>query len=155
MPKIEMKIEGLAKLRGALDRIAVNLRFNGEDAMKKAAQNTAEDIQVIFKGGASPGFQDRTGALRASIAGDLLQKETDGDRITSFVGAGDNTIGSEGKPTREYVTLIEFGEFSRAGKTSFLRAGVQMQTRQILKIIMDALRADKLVGRARRETRVA
>ena len=139
----EIEVKGIDELNKNLEMIMDKLSEQLKVGIEKAAINTAEDIKVIFKGGTRPGFQDRTGALRASIKGGIDDTRED---IVGFISAGDDTPGTDGKPTREYVERVEFGEFSRAGTTSFLRAGVQQETGQIANIIKDNIDVEKLVG---------
>mgnify|MGYP001616147403 CR=1 FL=1 len=56
-------------------------------------------------------------------------------------------LGSENLVFMEsLLILIRFGEFSMAGNTSFLRAGVNKNLRQIKQIIVDAIDVDKILG---------
>ena len=141
----EVEIQGLKELQENIDKFVTGFHRQAKVAIEKAASNTAEDIKVIFKGGAAPGFKDRSGALRESIVGGLDDQATSEDEIVGFVGAGNDLIGSSKKRTREYVEAIEFGEFSKAGSTSFLRAGVQMQARQIQSILAEELKMEKIL----------
>ena|SRR3990167_2757293 len=145
MQQIEIEITGQDKMLKSLDNIISKIDNIALKAVEKASVNTSEDIKVVFKGGSSPGFKDRSGALRASIRGGISEELTNGDSIVGFVGAGDNQIGSAGKSTKDYVEFIEFGEFSRAGNTSFLRAGVKMAERSIKSIISEEINLEKLI----------
>lgn len=141
----EVKITGQDKIADAIHRIIDNVENIARGAVTKAAENTAQDIKVIFKGGGSPGFKDRSGALRESIVGGLSHELTTRDDIVGFIGAGGTNLGSDGKPTKDYVQYVEFGEFSNAGNTSFLRAGVEQSKRQIASIIQEAFDVEKMV----------
>ena len=144
---ITIEVEGVEEAMQRIDSIAKNLERQVLVGLEKAMENTAEDIKVTYKGGRSaPGFKDRSGALRASIRGGVTDSLSDGDEV-GFVGAGDDTIGSDGKLTKDYVSYIEFGEFSKAGHTSFLRSGVQKNIRQIVSIIQDSIDVEKLIGK--------
>lgn len=137
--EMTIEIEGIDEALQNINNLAKGIERQVLIGLEKAMANTADDIKVTYKGGGSaPGFRDRSGALRASIRGGVTDSMSDGDEV-GFVGAGDDTIGSEGKATREYVKYIEFGEFSRAGSTSFLRDGVQKNMRQIVDIIKEAV----------------
>ena len=144
MADVSIEIQGIDDVVKNISKVVDNLETQLKNAIEKASTNTAEDIKVIFKGGTSPGFKDRTGALRNSISGGLVDNpET--DTIQGFVGAGDDTLGDNGKQTKDYVAYIEFGEFSKAGSTSFLRAGVQASQRQIADIIKNEINIEGLL----------
>ena len=148
---IEIEVDGIKDAMAQLDNLSKGIERQVLIGLEKAMKNTADDIKVQFKGGrTAPGFKDRTGALRASITGGVIDSPDEGDEV-GFIGAGDDRIGSDGKRTRDYVTHIEFGEFSKAGNTSFLRAGVQKNFRQIKDIISESIDLEKLLGNKRQE----
>lgn len=97
-------------------RIEANLRKGMRNSMKKVSS----DIRTTFSGNPL-GFKDRTGALRKSIKGEFIGIV--GGEALGRVSVGDNSIGSNDKQTRTYATAVEFGEFSQAGNTAFLRPG--------------------------------
>jgi len=140
----EFKLENLDEVLEQTDQIIEGIVKRAREGLEKAAKNTAEDIKVIFKGGSNPGFQDRTGALRASIAGGLVDTGSE-ESMIGFVGAGDDSIGSHGQTTRSYVELIEFGEFRHAGHTSFLRLGLMTSKPQIDRIMEESLDLETLI----------
>lgn len=141
---IEIQVEGLKEAQEVLDKLGAEIQRQVLLGLEVAMENTAEDIKVVFKGGNAPGFKDRSGALRASIRGGVVDSLEDGDEV-GFVGAGDDTLGSNGKKTKDYVAYIEFGEFERAGNTSFLRSGVQKNMRQIVNIIKEHIDLERAV----------
>ena len=141
---IEIEVEGIKEAQEVLDKLGAEIKRQVLYGLESAMENTAEDIKVQFKGGRSPGFKDRSGALRASIRGGVTDSIDDGDEV-GFIGAGDESLGSDGKQTKDYVAFIEFGEFSRAGNTSFLRAGVQKNMRQIVEIIKESIDLERAV----------
>ena len=144
---ISIEVDGIDDAMKKLDNLQVGIMRQVMVGLEKAMINTAEDIKVTYKGGrTSPGFKDRSGALRASIRGGVVDSIEDGDEV-GFVGAGDDSMGSDGKRTKDYVEYIEFGEFSRAGHTSFLRSGVQKNIGQIKRIIADSIDVEKLLGK--------
>lgn len=129
-------------LNRGIARYIAKLPIQAERAINKAVKNTARDIKVIFKG--TPfGFQDRTGALRGSIKGGI--KSVKRNEIIGAVGAGDDSMGTDGKQTRKYVQFVEFGEFSQAGLTAFLRPGVIRDIPQIKKIIANEMKVGLIV----------
>ena len=97
-------------------KIKANLRKGMINSMKKVS----EDIRTTFSGNPL-GFKDRTGALRKSIKGKFLGVIK--DEALGRISVGDYSIGSNGQQTRAYASAVEFGEFSVAGNTSFLRPG--------------------------------
>lgn len=139
-----IEVQGVDELISNIDKVVDGMEKQLKIGVEKAMVNIAQDIKVIYKGGTSPGFKDRTGALRNSIVGGLDSSRDTSD-IVGFVGAGDDSRGSEGKSTREYVEYIEFGEFSKAGSTSFLRAGFQKSQRQIQSIIAEEINLERLL----------
>ena len=138
--EFEMRVEGKKELQGAFNRIISNIKNRAEGAVDSVMKNTAEHIKREFSG-RTKGFEDRTGALRASIKGGFLENR--GNEIIGFVGAGDDTIGSNRKPTRDYVHFVELGEFYGHGHTSFLRAGMMEQSRKIAKGLIDFFKPEK------------
>lgn len=142
---IEIEVDGIDEATKKLGKLGTQIERQVMMGLEKAMKNTAEDIKVVYKGGRGPGFKDQTGALRESIKGGVIDSTESGDEV-GFIGAGDNSIGSDGKQTRDYVKYVEFGEFSNAGNTSFLRSGVQKNMRTIKQIISDSINVEKLVG---------
>ena len=157
-----VEVQGLDELVKKLDEIPEKFRLQIKSGMGVVADKVAQNIQVTFKGGVRPGFRDQTGALRASIKGGLSEEMSQGDAVVGFVGAGDDSPGSDGRPTREYVKYVEFGEFirkrslksytlkgiealSQTRSTSFLRAGVQMLQRDIGVMLSEQVDLEKLV----------
>ena len=128
MAKFEgsIKIEGVEELIKNMALVVENIEKEGEKVIGSFSEELAEGIKTVFDG-SNIGFQNRTGALRRSINGGFLEK-TD-DALIGFISAGDDEIGSNQVPNREYAAFVEFGEFSRAGKTSFLRAGAELGQR--------------------------
>ena len=156
MDSVEITLSGKGDLDAMLAKINVNLQYNAERAVDDAAQTMAELIKATFTG-RSKGFSDQTGALRASIKGGGIPGGRQGSgQAVGFVSAGDDTIGSDGKPTKEYVKLVEFPEFRKNAtrNTAFLRPGVLTFARKIADVLKHYVRPDKLVGPARRATRV-
>ena len=144
---ISIEVEGIDDAMKKLDNLEKGIMRQVMVGLERAMINTAEDIKVTYKGGrTAPGFKDRSGALRASIRGGVVDSIEDGDEV-GFVGAGDESMGSDGKRTKDYVEYIEFGEFSRAGRTSFLRSGVQKNIGQIKRIIADEIDLEKILGK--------
>ena len=137
MARNSVKVEGIDELDLAIDEVLTQIRNNSVMAITKTAENLAQDIKVVYKGGSSPGFKDRSGALRESIVGGFLSE--DQDTVVGFVGAGNDSIGSDKKATRNYVTYIEFGEFTKAGSTSFLRSGVMRFQKSIVNSLIHEL----------------
>ena len=139
---MQVKIEGFKELDKAMTELNKAIEKNGRAVMDKVANKTADGIKAVFDG-SNVGFKDRTGSLRRSIVGGLVQSRA--DEIVGFVGAGNGMPGSEGRPNREYVTLIEFGEFSRAGRTSFLRDGVNLAAHNIFQTFIKELNIEKIM----------
>lgn len=137
MARNSVKVEGIDELDLAIDEVLTQIRNNSVMAITKTAENLAQDIKVVYKGGSSPGFKDRSGALRESIVGGFLSE--DQDTVVGFVGAGNDSIGSNNQATRNYVTYIEFGEFTKAGSTSFLRSGVMRFQKSIVNSLIHEL----------------
>jgi len=136
-PKFEVVIDR-RKLTAAIRRFPIKLRIRAKSAMKQAAEIAAGNIRDQFNGRPF-GFKDKTGALRKSIKGDVLR--VTGNEVIGFIRAGDDTIGSDGQQTRKYAELIEFGEFSKAGNTAFLRPGVLLEKDTIRNIMTGRLRS--------------
>ena len=163
MADVVMEINGLDDLIKNIDTIPEKFRQQIKDAMGSVADKVAQNIQVTFTGGRRPGFGDRTGALRGSIKGGLAHELSEGVDIVGFVSAGDDSLGSEGRATREYVKYVEFGEFIRPNRTlrkssangiqsmvktrstSFLRSGVQMLQRDIANMLAKEVNLEALV----------
>ena len=145
MAEKSIEIEGLDDLVKRLEKIPDNLRLQVKDAMGDVALRVAQEIKDTFTGGRKQGFKDRTGALRDSINGGLAEELSQDDDVVGFVSAGTDSIGSDNKPTREYVEHVEFGEFRKAGHTSFLRAGVQQNTRNLGNWIAEEIDLEKLI----------
>ena len=137
MARNSVKVEGIDELDLAIDEVLTQIRNNSVMAITKTAENLAQDIKVVYKGGSSPGFKDRSGALRDSIVGGFVSE--DQDTVVGFVGAGNDSIGSNNQATRNYVTYIEFGEFTKAGSTSFLRSGVMRFQKSIVNSLIHEL----------------
>ena len=135
-----MIVKGKKELQDAFNQIISNLDLRAERAVDFVMRNTAEHIKRDFSG-RTKGFKDKTGALRASIKGGFLANR--GDEIVGFTGAGDDMIGSNGKPTRYYVHFVELGEFYGHGHTSFLRAGIMERSRTIAKELIKFFEPDK------------
>ena len=110
------------KFNARIEKVKIRIAFAAKRAMDRATIDTADNIKVVFNGRPF-GFKDDTGALRESIKGGFQKFTADGE-VQGAVGAGGDNIGNEGKKTREYVQNVEFGEFSNAGLTAFLRPGV-------------------------------
>lgn len=118
-------------------RKLLQLEIASRRAMDLAAKGGAKEIKKTFIG--SPlGFSDRTGSLRSSIKGGVRDRV--GSEVRGFISAGDDTINPDtGLPTRDYVQDIEFGEFSRAGLTAFLRPGALIARRLMGKIFSNEI----------------
>lgn len=162
---IEMQVEGMEDLNKNLDKFIDEFKKRVPDAVDKGADKLAQNIQltfrqgtvgtkISFKPGEKPairnsrsgrGFHDVTGELRGSIRGGVSDELSTGDKVIGFVGAGDDSIGSDGKKTRDYVAHVEFGEFSRAGDTSFLRPGVEENSRQFADYVVKQLDLDSIM----------
>jgi len=144
MPDKVIEVQGIEELEDRLNKIPEKIKQLSSFALDKVCDQVATNIQATYRGGSSPGFKDRTGALRGSIRGSFLSYEGE-DVAVGFVGAGDDMIGSNGKKTKDYVEMVEFGEFSRAGNTSFLRAGVQKLSRSIAEMIAKEFDIESLI----------
>lgn len=145
MDDISIEVQGIEELDSKIDSIIEKIKAQLSDGLEMACQDTAENIKSIYTGGrVAPGFKDRTGALRSSIKGGIEDNQPEG-QINGFVSAGDDSIGTDGKTTREYVSHVEFGEFAKAGNTSFLRAGVQTAQRNIATIIKNSIDLEAVV----------
>lgn len=148
MAEFTVEVKGMKELEEALTNIERQFKVRGVRAVQKAVKDTADHIKNEFVGDGK-GFKDRTGALRRSIDGDVFQDQPIDNEIVGYVWAGDDQLGTDNLPTREYVTKVEFSEFSWGGKntndTSFLRAGVMQQSRQIAKTIIEFLKPDNLL----------
>ena len=133
MPEISIRIKADSLLK-ALNKFPIQLQNAVQEGLKSSIQDTVENIKETYIG--TPyGFKDRTGALRRSINGSVLETESEDEYARGYVGAGNDEIGSDGKPTRDYVEAIEFGEFKKAGHTAFLRPGVYSERKNITKSI--------------------
>lgn len=142
MVKIELEVKGIEELQEALLSFQKNIETRSERAVEKACEDTAKHIRDRYIGGGI-GFKDRTGMLRKSITGGLVGGK--GLDSVGHISAGDDVIGSDGALTRNYVAKVEFGEFSRAGKTAFLRPGVLESKRKILETIIEFLKPDNIL----------
>ena len=140
---IEIGVEGVKEAQESMDRLSKGIERQIMYGLERAMQDTVDNIKITFKGRPGPGFHDKSGALRSSIRGGIAIQ--DGDEV-GFIGAGDERMGSDAKRTEDYVGFIEFGEFARAGNTSFLRAGVQKNMRNIKNIISESIDLEKLIG---------
>lgn len=138
---IAIEVEGVKDVDKILERIKEKIALEGPAVIRDFCQDTSEGIKVVFDGNLV-GFKDRTGALRRSIVGDLLETKPD---IVGFVGAGDDNLGSNNKPTREYVAHVEYGEFTNAGKTGFLRLGVELAKNNLIERVKKLLNPENLV----------
>ena len=148
MAEISIEVEGLKELDKNLDDFILSLKSEAKKAMDLVTKNTAEDIKIIFKGRPGPGFKDRTGALRESIQGGLLEDQSTENEIVGFIGAGDDRLGSDGKQTRDYVNFVEFPEMrghNTNRNTAFLRPGIMKAQRQITAMLAEQLSVDRII----------
>jgi len=142
---VEMELEGMEDINKLIEKIKKAIVVQSREGLERATSYTAHFIRSNYTGFPMQGFKDRTGALRRSIKGGLadgMQSETE---AVGFVGAGDDNIGSEGQPTKNYVGYVEFGNFSQAGDTSFLMPGILVAKPHILGLITDSIDLEKLV----------
>lgn len=159
---IELKISGVEDLQKNIENLLGLIIENAKFGLKKAIDATVKDIKIGFAG--KPGFFDQTGALRKSIVGGITSSS--GNEVTGFISAGDDSIGSNGLRTRDYVNFVEYPELRRqkfvlkpnkkvderaqslsvniTRNTSFLRPGTQLARRKIVQIVQNAIVPEKL-----------
>lgn len=105
MPKAEI-ITNANEVILSIKNWEEELLKKAEHTMDLAGKNTAELIRDRYTGGGK-GFKDNTGQLRRSIRGTIPEQTH--DAIEVKVVAGDDRIGSNNLPTREYALPVEAG----------------------------------------------
>ena len=135
-PLISMKLVGARKARALFLKTALLLQPRLELGMDVAAKQTAKKTRDFYVHAANgQGFDDQTGALRKSIKGEFIGKM--GADTVAIVGAGDNTLGTNGKPTRFYALKVELSDFDipTNKKTPFLRPAAEKYNVEIVQTI--------------------
>ena len=142
---IEIEVQGIEELQERIVKMQENILRSGHRVIDEVAYTIAGNIREKYTGGRS-GFRDRTGALRNSIQGGIVEAFGGvSEDPVGVVRAGDETIGSQGKATADYVTYVEYGELYGHDQTSFLRPGVQESYGIILTEIAQAMNPDILI----------
>jgi len=136
MPTTKFEIHGLDETLETLDDFKDSVRSQGRQAVQFACEGGAFLIQNFYTG-PTKGFYDNTGQLRKSIKGQFLYENP--DEIEGAVSAGDNRIGTAGKPTREYAPVVE-----SMRKKAFLRPGMVEFASQMGQIIFQQLKPERL-----------
>lgn len=89
------------------------------DGMENATEFAKNNIKIEYDG-LPDGFKDRSGELRKSIDNGVFRKGKD---IIGFLTAGNERIGSSGKPTGEYAIYLEFNQTRSKRNTAFIVPG--------------------------------
>ena len=176
-----MQINGVEELNNNIEKFISNLKSAIPDAIERACDRAAQNIQVTYRRNteskslrisnnsgvpkislrtshSGKGFSDKTGALRGSIQGGFLSYDGE-DKAVGVIRAGDDSIGSNGMATKDYVTFVEFGNFGRTPitlpsgfktsisggrNTAFLIPGVQENARSVGEYVAKSLDVEKI-----------
>ena len=142
--EVTIEVDGIEELQENIKRMSDNILRSGHRVIDEIAYRIAGNIREKYTG--RVGFKDRTGALRNSIQGGIVEAFGGvSEDPVGVVRAGDDTIGSQGKQTADYVTYVEFGELYGHDQTSFLRPGVMESHGIILTEVAQAMNPDVLI----------
>ena len=139
MITFEIEQSSLRRLQNALEEAGNSIREKAKDALVLASELGATEIAETFDG-STQGFYNRTGELRKSILGGAVPD--DAGAVLAHISAGDDSIGSNGLRTRDYVARVEYPELrtewlggANPRNTAFLRPGTMMISRMIVSTV--------------------